>query len=157
MLWGLMDLVIIVFFISLFVKLFGKAKSAIGKWLSAILLVLALPVPSLSQEWVVVPQGEDYCPYGDAVITSKKDPNKGISVDCILYDRKQECWDTWIQDDRGMRKHHCWSIDKYDAWTMDGQLLVDPKTDQVLVKPTGRELTEAELDTMLVNIFKEVK
>lgn len=65
------------------------------------------------------------CPYGDAVLVNKK-TGETVQVDCILYDRKREEFDTWTTNVRGDRMYQLWEEEEWSAFNMDGRLVPQP-------------------------------
>lgn len=155
MIWGIVDVLVVIFL----VKLLWEGMKRARRLLPVIVLFYLVIFQAMAEQPKAEedPWGDkDYCPFGDAVIVSRTDPHLSFFIDCILYDRKREVWDTWTDsEDKMSRKHQVWPIDDYKAFVMDGELIIH--ADDVVIRRTSRDVSDKELMVILDDITKKIK
>lgn len=95
------------------------------------------------------------CPYGDAVMVNKTDPNQTFEVDCVNLDKNKYVWITWTIID-GKKVYKSVPTDQWDAYTMDYQLTI--KNGKLYQEKTYNKKEDIErLDQMIQDAEAERK
>lgn len=153
MIWGLVDILVIVFLVQLLWKGLKHLKHRFIPMVVALLISFPILAATVSAE-AGLPETSEACPFGDAVLTNER-TGETVHVDCIDYDHSKTSWVTWTESmSTGDKKYQWFDVDEWRADVLDGELII--VDDKAQVKINYKELSQMELEEEISKIFKGV-